>query len=108
MGDGRLVLREADELTFCLSVPALILHRLLSLCKPMQVSCSWPPASAEEQRALLLSMGEGIIWPSEGSLLHSVAPLVEMLVSHSALLTLHWLNCLQVLGNEAGAVGSCC
>lgn len=45
MGGGSLVLGEADELTFCLSVPALILHRLLSLCKPMQVSCSWPPSA---------------------------------------------------------------
>lgn len=106
MGDGRLVLREADELTFCLSAPELILHRLLSLHKPMQVSCSWPPTAPEEQKALLLSKGEGIIWPSEDWLLHSVAPLVELLVSHSTLLALHWLNCLQVLGNEAGGVGS--
>lgn len=89
MRRGRCRGREADELTFCLSVPELILHRLLSLCKPMQVSCSWPPAAPEERKALLLSMREGIIWPSQGSLLHSVAPLVEMLVSHSALLTLH-------------------
>lgn len=40
MGDGSLLLREADELTFCLSVSELILHRLLS--QPMQVFCSWP------------------------------------------------------------------
>lgn len=108
MGDGRLDLREADELTFCFSVPELILHRLLLLYKPMQVSCSWAPIAPEEQKAVLLSMEEGIIWPSEVWLQHIVAPLVEMLVSHSALLTLHWLKCLQVLGNEAGAVGNYC
>lgn len=94
VGDGRLDLREADELTLCLLVPELILHSLLLLCKLVQVSCSWPPAAPEERKAVLLSTGEGIICPSEDWLRHIVAPLVEMLVSHSALLTLHRLKCL--------------
>lgn len=68
MGDGRQVLRGADELTCCLSVPELILHRLLSLHKLVQVSCSWPPAAPEEQEALLLSKGEGIISNPRGLL----------------------------------------
>lgn len=61
VGDGRLDLREADELTLCLLVPELILHSLLLLCKPVQVSCSWPPAAPEERKAVLLSTGEGIM-----------------------------------------------